>query len=119
MYQMMQQETQLWVRHHVSCDGAAHLWLAVVLQAHGDHIDADDEGDEEVQIVTGAERVNHQANAAVRGIIRQPLGLCTQRMVIFIIIIITGTFISPSSFPALIFVEACLRHKMKDKLFIS
>lgn len=117
MYQMMQQE--LWVRRHVSCDGAAHLWLAVVLQAHGDHIDADDEGDEEVQIVTGAERVNHQTDAPVRSVIRQPLGLCTQRMVIFIKFIITGIFISPSSFPALIFKEACLRHKMKDKLFIS
>lgn len=105
MYQMMQQE--LWVRRHVSCDGAAHLWLAVVLQAHGDHIDADDEGDEEVQIVTGAERVNHQADAPVRSVIRQPLGLCTQRMVIFIKFIITGIFISPSSFPALIFKEAC------------
>ncbi len=58
-----------------SRDGAAHLWLVVVLQAHGDHIDADDEGDEEVQIMTGAERVNHQPKATVRGVIRQPLRL--------------------------------------------
>lgn len=42
-----------------------HLWLAVVLQRHGDDIDTDDEGDDKVQVVAGAESVDGQAGRTV------------------------------------------------------
>lgn len=35
-----------------------HLGLVVVLYGHGDHVDADDEGDEEVQVVVSAQCVD-------------------------------------------------------------
>lgn len=35
-----------------------HLRLMVVLYGHGDHIDADDEGDKEVQVVVSAQCVD-------------------------------------------------------------
>ena len=55
--------------------GGAHLRLAVVLQGHGDDIDADDEGDDQIQVVAGAQGVDGQAGAAVGGVVRQLLGL--------------------------------------------
>lgn len=42
-----------------------HLWLAVVLQRHGDDIDTDDEGDDKVQVVAGTESVDSQAGWTV------------------------------------------------------
>lgn len=59
--------------------GAAHLRLAVVLQRHGDDVDADDEGDDQVQVVAGAQRVDGEADAAVRSVVRHLLGLCRQQ----------------------------------------
>lgn len=38
-----------------------HLGLVVVLHGHGDDIEADDEGDEEVQVVAGAQRMDGAA----------------------------------------------------------
>ena len=52
-----------------------HLRLAVVLQGHGDDVDADDEGDEEVQVVAGAQGVDHQADMVVIREVGQLLGL--------------------------------------------
>lgn len=54
----------------------AHHWLVVVFQGHGDHIEADDEGDEDVQVVAGAHGVDEQPGGTVGGIVGQPLGLC-------------------------------------------
>lgn len=42
--------------HHL----LTHLWLTVVLQRHGDDIDADDEGDDQVQVVAGTQSVDSQ-----------------------------------------------------------
>lgn len=42
-----------------------HLWLAVVLQRHGDDIDTDDEGDDEVQVVAGTQSVDGQSGWSV------------------------------------------------------
>lgn len=54
----------------------AHRRLVVVLQGHGDHIEADDERDEDVQVVAGAHGVDEQPGGTVGGIVGQPLGLC-------------------------------------------
>lgn len=47
----------------------AHRGLVVVLQGHGDHIEADDEGDEDVQVVAGAHGVDEQPRGAVGGVV--------------------------------------------------
>lgn len=47
-----------------------------MLQRHGHHVEADDEGDEEVQVVAGAQGVDHQPHMAVAGVVRQFLCLC-------------------------------------------
>lgn len=52
-----------------------HLWLVVVLQRHGDDIDADDKRDDQIQVVAGAQGVDGQADTAVGRIIGQLLGL--------------------------------------------
>lgn len=52
-----------------------YLWLVVVLDAHGEDVDADDEGDEEVQVVARAERVDGQTQRGVVGIVGSLLGL--------------------------------------------
>lgn len=52
-----------------------YLWLIVVLDAHGEDVDADDEGDEEVQVVACAERVDGQTQRGVVGIVGSLLGL--------------------------------------------
>lgn len=65
--------------HETSAPGGrtgAHHWLVVVFQGHGDHIEADDEGDEDVQVVAGAHGVDEQPGGTVGGIVGQPLGLC-------------------------------------------
>lgn len=49
--------------------------LIVVLNAHSEDIDADDEGDEEVQVVAGAQCVDGQAQGRVVCIVRSLLGL--------------------------------------------
>lgn len=52
-----------------------YLWLIVVLNAHSKDVDADDEGDEEVQVVAGTQRVNGQTQGGVVSIVRPLLGL--------------------------------------------
>lgn len=52
-----------------------YLRLLVVLDAHGDHVDADDEGDEQVQVVTGAQCVDGQTQRGVVCVIRPLFGL--------------------------------------------
>lgn len=42
------------------CMCTLHLRLFVVLNAHGEDIDADDEGDEEVQVMAGTQCVDGQ-----------------------------------------------------------
>lgn len=44
-----------------------------MLQGHGDHVEADDESDEDVQIVAGADRMDKEAYGAVGSIVRQTL----------------------------------------------
>lgn len=65
-------------RHAISGQrpGQAHRGLIVVLQGHGDHIEADDGGDEDVQVVAGAHGMDEQPRGTVGGIVGQPLGLC-------------------------------------------
>ncbi len=46
-----------------------------MLDAHGEDIDADDEGDEEVQVVAGTQCVDGQTQGGVVRIIRPLLGL--------------------------------------------
>lgn len=50
-----------------------------MLHAHGDHIDADDEGDEKVQVVAGAQSVDPQAQGRVVSIVGPLLGLWSTR----------------------------------------
>lgn len=52
-----------------------YLRLFVVLDAHGEDVDADDEGDEEVQVVAGAQCVDGQAQGGVVGVVGPLLGL--------------------------------------------
>lgn len=58
-------------------EGASELYLGlvVVLDAHGEDVDADDEGDEEVQVVAGAQRVDGPAQRRVVGVVGPLLGL--------------------------------------------
>lgn len=55
-----------WEQNEHLC-GSAYTRLIVVLQGHGDDVDADDEGDDEVQVVVGAQCVDHQAYVAIAG----------------------------------------------------
>lgn len=49
-----------------------------MLDAHGEDVDADDEGDEDVQVVAGAQRVDGQTQGRVVGVVRPLLGLWKQ-----------------------------------------
>lgn len=61
-------------------EGDGYLRLIVVLDAHGEDVDAYDDGDEEVQVVAGAQGVDGQAQGGVVGIVGPLLGLwSTQR----------------------------------------
>lgn len=50
-----------------------YLWLIVVLDAHGEDVDADNNGDEEVQVVAGAQGVDGEPGWAVGGVVGQLL----------------------------------------------
>lgn len=52
-----------------------YLRLIVVLDAHGEDIDAYDDGDEEVQVVAGAQSVDGQAQGGVVSVVGPLLGL--------------------------------------------
>lgn len=56
-------------------DGS-YLWLVVVLHGHRDDVDPNDEGDEEVKVVAGAEGVNVLSCGGIVGIVRPALGFC-------------------------------------------
>lgn len=53
----------------------SYMRLAVVLQWHSHNVHTDDEGDEDVQVVTSAQSVDHQSHMTVTGIVGQLLGL--------------------------------------------
>ena len=57
-------------------DSEPHLGLVVVLHGHGDDVDANDEGDEEVQVMAGAQSVDGAAGGRVVRIVGPALGLC-------------------------------------------
>ena len=50
-----------------------------MFQRHGDHVDTDDEGDGEVQVVAGAEVVYDLSDVAVTGVVGQLLSLCSHK----------------------------------------
>lgn len=52
-----------------------YLWLIVVLDAHCEDINTNDEGDEEIQVVACAQSVDGQAQRRVVGVVRSLLGL--------------------------------------------
>lgn len=58
-----------------SSSPSTHLGLAVVLQRHGDDVDADDEGNDQVQVVAGAQSMDGQSGWTVGGIVGQLLCL--------------------------------------------
>lgn len=65
---------------YVSPCARHYLWLIIVFNAHRKDIDADDEGDEEVQVVAGAQCVDGETQRRVVRIVRPLLGLwSTQR----------------------------------------
>ena len=51
-----------------------------MLQRHGDDIDADDEGDDQVQVVAGTQSVDSQPGRTVWRIVGQLLGLWRGRV---------------------------------------
>lgn len=63
-------------------DSEPHLGLVVVLHGHGDDIDANDEGDEKVQVVAGAQTVDGAAGGRVVRIVGPALGLCGESTVV-------------------------------------
>lgn len=56
--------------------GSSYLGLVVVLHGHGDDVDADDEGDEEVEVVAGAQAVDVSPRRRVVGVVGPALGFC-------------------------------------------
>ena len=65
------------------CQGSKpYLGLVVVLHGHGDDVDANDEGDEEVQVVAGAQSVDGAAGGRVVRIVGPSLGLCRESTVV-------------------------------------
>lgn len=63
---------------HTLTDGS-YLWLVVVLHRHSDDVDSNDEGDEEVEIVAGAEGVNVFPCWRIVSVVRPALGFCRKR----------------------------------------
>lgn len=54
----------------------SNLGLLVVLHGHGDDVEADDDGDEQVQVVAGAHLVDDQAGGGVVRVVRLTLSFC-------------------------------------------
>lgn len=52
------------------------LGLLVVLHGHGDDVEPDDDGDEQVQVVAGAHLVDEQACGGVIGVVWLTLSFC-------------------------------------------
>lgn len=61
------------------CVCVCYLCLIVVLNTHGEDIDTDDEGDEEVQVVAGTQFVDVATQARVVRVVRPLLGLWSAR----------------------------------------
>lgn len=53
--------------------------MIVVFNAHGEDIDAYDDGDEEVQVVAGTQCVDGQTQRRVVGVVRPLLGLWSEQ----------------------------------------
>lgn len=54
----------------------SNLRLLVVLHGHGDDVEPDDDGDEQVQVVAGAHLVDDQAGGGVVRVVRLTLSFC-------------------------------------------
>lgn len=54
-----------------------YLWLLVVLHGHGDDVEADDAGDEQIQVVAGAHLVNQEAETGVIRVVGLTLSFCS------------------------------------------
>lgn len=54
-----------------------NLWLLVVLHGHGDDVEADDAGDEQIQVVAGAHLVNQEAETGVIRVVGLTLSFCS------------------------------------------
>lgn len=62
---------------HFSPSLSQYLWLLVVLHGHGDHVEADHTGDEQIQVVAGAHLVDQEAEAGVIRIVGLTLCFCS------------------------------------------
>lgn len=54
----------------------SNLRLLVVLHGHGDDVQPDDDGDEQVQVLAGAHLVDDQAGGGVVRVVRLTLSFC-------------------------------------------
>lgn len=54
-----------------------YLWLLVVLHGHGDDVEADDAGDEQIQVVAGAHLVDQEAESGVIRVVGLTLSFCS------------------------------------------
>lgn len=52
------------------------LWLLVVLHGHGDDVEPDDYGDEQVKVMAGAHLVDEKAGGGVVRVVRLALSFC-------------------------------------------
>jgi len=50
-----------------------------MFQGHSDDINADNEGDDEVQVVTGTQSMDSQTGTTIGSIVWQLLGLCKEK----------------------------------------
>lgn len=55
-----------------------YLWLLVMLHGHGDDVEADDAGDEQIQVVAGAHLVNQKAETGVIRVVGLTLSFCSR-----------------------------------------
>lgn len=64
---------------HTAPPQRTDLRLLVVLHSHGDHVEADDARDEQIQVVAGAHLVDQEAEAGVIRIVGLALCFCSGR----------------------------------------
>lgn len=64
-------------QQHIPAQLCLYLWLLVVLHGHGDDVEADDAGDEQVQVVAGAHLVNQEAETGVIRVVGLTLSFCS------------------------------------------
>lgn len=61
---------------YTSLHTLSNLRLLVVFHGHGDDVEPDDDGDEQVQVVAGAHLVDDQARRGVVRVVRLTLSFC-------------------------------------------